>query len=171
MANKKNLPAGAGAVIAVVMMAGIWFCAAAEAADWRRYAVDQNFSYFYDAGLIDYPYKNVYSVLNLEFSKLSIVSVWTKSIIRGNRGRDWQIEEQKKQGLTTKGYVRYEYTVAQKELNCSEKRYRVLSEVDYNRDGDVLSSFAKDVNYVEWKPIPPDSDTDALLHALCEKPK
>jgi|GEM_PF-3443447 hypothetical protein len=172
MANKKNLSAGgANALIALIMLAGIWCSAAAEAADWRPYAGDQNFSYFYDARLIDYPYKTVYNVLNLELSKLSIVSVWTKRIIRDNKGREWQIQEQKKLGYTTKGYERYEYTVAQKELNCSEKKYRVFSETDYGKDGDVLSSFKKDANYVEWKPIPPDSDTEALHHALCEKSK
>jgi hypothetical protein len=47
----------------------------------------------------------------------------------------------------------------------------VLSEADYNQDDDVLSSFMKDANYVEWKPIPPDSDTDALHQALCERAK
>ena len=171
MANKKNLSAGANALIAVIIMAGIWCSAAAEAADWRPYAGDQYFSYFYDARLIDYPYKTVYNILNLELSKLGIVRVWTKRIIRDYKGRDWQIQEQKKLGFTTKGYERYEYTVAQKELNCSEKRYRVLSEADYSKDGDVLSSVVKDANYVEWKPIPPDSDTDALHQALCEKAK
>ena len=171
MANKKNLSAGAKALIAVIIMAGIWCSAAAEAADWRPYAGDQYFSYFYDARLIDYPYKTVYNVLNLELSKLSIVRVWTKRITRDHKGRDWQIHEEKKLGSTTKGYDRYESTVAQKELNCSEKRYRVLSEADYSKDGDVLSSVVKDANYVEWEPIPPDSDTEALLHALCEKGK
>ena len=171
MVNKKNLSAGAKAFIAVIMMAGIWCSAAAEAADWRQYAGDQYFSYFYDAGGIDYPYKTVYNVLNLELSKLSIVSVWTKHIIRDKKGREWQIQEQKKLGSTTKGYERYEYTMAHKELNCSEKKYRVLSEADYTEDGDVLSSFMKDANYVEWKPIPPDSDTETLHHALCGKTK
>ena len=171
MANKKNLSAGANALIAVIIMAGIWCSAAAEAADWRPYAGDQNFSYFYDARLIDYPYKTVYNVLNLELSKLSIVSVWTKRIIRDRKGGEWQLQEQKKLGLTTKGYERYEFTVAQKELNCSEKKYRVLLEADYSKDGDVLSSVLKDANYVDWNPIPPDSDTEALYHAICEKSK
>src|SRR5208337_4368850 len=152
MANKKNLSAGVKAFIAVIIMAGIWFSVAAEAADWRPYAGDRNFSYFYDARLIDYPYKTVYNVLNLELSKLSIVSVWTKRIIRDKEGSEWQLHEQKKLGLTTKGYERYEYTVAHKELNCSEKQYRVLSEADYSKDGDVLSSVLKDSNYVDWSP-------------------
>ena len=171
MANKKNLSAGVKAFIAVIIMAGIWFSVAAEAADWRPYAGDQYFSYFYDARSTDYPYKTVSNVLNLELSKLSIVSVWTKRIIRDRKGRERQIEEQKKLGFTTKGYERYEYTVAHKELNCSKRRYRVLSEADYSKDDDVLSSVKKDVNYVEWNPIPPDSDTDALHQALCEKAK
>ncbi len=171
MGNKKNLSAGANALIVLIIMAGIWCGTAAEAADWRPYAGDQFFSYFYDARLIDYPYKTVYNVLNLELAKLGIVRVWTKRTIRDNKGREWQIQEQRKLGFTTKGYERYEYTTAQKELDCSREQYRVLSEADYGKDGDVLSSFRKDANYVEWKPVPPDSDTEALLQALCGKGK
>lgn len=171
MVYKKNLSAGAYALIAVVIMAGIWCSAVADAADWTPYAGDQYFSYFYDAKRIDYPYKTVFNVLNLELSKLSIVSVWTKRIIRDRKGIDWQIREQKKQGLTTKGYDRYDYTIAQKQLKCSRGKYRVLWEADYNKEGEVLSSVMKDANYVEWEQIPPDSDTEALLHTLCEKPK
>jgi len=171
MANKRNLSAGANAFIAVIIMAGIWCSAAAEAADWKPYAGDQYFSYFYDAGRIDYPYKTVSNILNLELSKLSIVSVWTKRIIRDRKGCEWQIQEQKKVGLTTRGYERYEYTLDHKELDCSKEKYRVLSEADYNKDGEVLSSFINDARYVDWKPVPPDSDTEALHHALCEKAK
>jgi len=169
MANKKNLSAGANALIAVIIMAGMWCSAAAWAADWRPYAGDQFFSWSYDALWIDYPYKTVYNALNLEFSKLRIAGVWTKRTIRDNKGREWQVQEQKKLGLTTNGYERYEYTVARKELNCSEKKYRVLSETDYNDAGEVLSSFINEAGNVEWKPIPPDSNTEALYHVICEK--
>ncbi len=171
MANKKNLSAGAKAFIAVIVMAGIWCSAAAGAADWKPYAGDQYFSYFYDAARTSYPYKTVYDVLNLELSKLNIVSVWTKRTIRDKKGRELQMQEQKKLGFTVKGYERYEYTEAHKELNCYDKKYRVLSEVDCTKDGEVLRLFVNDARYIEWKPIPRGSDTEALHHALCQKIK
>ncbi len=171
MTNKKNLSAGANAFIVVIIITGIWCSAAAEAADWRPYAGDQYFSYFYDATRVDYPYKTVFNVLNLELSKLSIVRVWTKRIVRDRKGIEWQIQEQKKLGLTTNGYERYEYTVDQEELDCPKGKYRVFWEADYNKDGDVLSAFMKDAQYVDWKQIPPDSDTEELFHVLCGKPK
>ncbi len=168
---KKNLSAGVTAFIAVIIIAGIWCRTAAGAADWRPYAGDQYFSCFYDAVRTDYPYKTVYNVLHMELTKLGIVSVWTKRIIRDEKGRERRIQEQKKLGFTTKGYERYEYTVSRKELDCSEKKYRVLSEKDYSKDGDVLSSLMNDARTADWNQITPDSDTEALYHAICENAK
>lgn len=142
---------------------------AAGAADWEPYWGDQYFSYLYDAQSIEHPYRNIFNVLKLEFAKTGIVSVWTKRIIQGVKGREWQVDEQKKQGSTTRGYERYEYTLSRKEVSCSEKKYSVLSEADYNKDGEVLSSFSKEAQFADLKPIPPDSDTEALYHAICGK--
>jgi hypothetical protein len=171
MTNKKSLAAVAKAFIAVILTAGIWCSSSAWAADWKPYAGDQYSSYFYDAKRVSYPYKTIYNVMDLELAKVDIVNVWTKRIIRSEKGREWRIREQKKQGLTTKGYERYEYTMSQKEMNCSGKKYRVLSEADYTKDGGVLSLFTKDYRLADWKSISPDSDTEALHRSLCEKSK
>ncbi len=168
MPNKKSLSAGAKTCIAVILMAGILCSAAAGAADWKQYAGDQYFSYYYDAKTVKYPYKTIFNVLKLEMAKINIASVWTKRIIKDVRGREWQVQEQKKQGFTTKGYDRYEYTLARKELNCQEKKYRLVSEADYSKDGDLLGSFEKEAQFMDWKSILPESDTEALHRAICE---
>lgn len=171
MTNKKSLAAIAKVFIAVILTACIWHSAYAEAADWKPYAGDRNFLYFYDAKRVTYPYKDIYNVLNLELANVNIVNVWTKRIIKSEKGREWQIQEQKKKGLTTKGYEQYEYTMSRKELNCSGKKYRVLSEVDCGKDGGVLRLFLKEDHVADWEAILPGSDMEALHRSLCERSK
>ncbi|MGD0283446.1 MAG: surface-adhesin E family protein [Dissulfurispiraceae bacterium] len=171
MASNKSLSAVVNVFIAVILVAGVWCSVSAEAAEWKPYAADRHFSYFYDAKRVSYPYKTIYDVMHLELAKLDIINVWTKRMIRDEKDREWQIRERYKLGLTVKGYERYNYTVSRKEVDCSGKKYRVLLEADYSKEGDELSLFLKGANVGEWALIPPGSDTEALYRAICERAK
>jgi hypothetical protein len=157
--------------VAAIMVAGICCNVFAETADWKPYAADKHFSYYYDAHRVVYPYKTIHNVLNLELAKVGIVRVWTKRIINDEKSREWQIIALKKLSRATKGYDSYEYTVSDKELSCTDKKYKLLSETDYSKEGDVLGTFVKDPGSAEWVPIPPDSETEALQLAICRELK
>lgn len=158
-------------LIAAVMVVIAWCSVSAGAADWKPYAADPNFSYFYDANKIEYPYKSMHNVMKLELANVDIVRVRTKRIVNGEKGREWQIQEQKKLGRTTEGFESFEFMVVGEELNCPEQKYRVLSEASYTKDGIELDSFVREDHFENWKPIPPRSDAEALHGVLCRKPR
>ena len=169
MAKRKGLFFHSRVFIAVIAVFA-WCGVSAGAADWKPYAEDPHFSYYYDARKIEYPYKTMHNVMKLELANVDIVRVRTKRIIKGEKGRDWQIQELKKLGHRTQGFEGLEFVIVGEEVNCHEKKYRVLSEAYYSKDGGELNSVVRKVTGDEgWQPIPPHSDDDALYRALCGK--
>lgn len=137
----------------------VLYCNYAYGADWKLYAETQNFYFYYNVDKPD-PLK-----LILDIFRKKLVTVWIKRVSKDDKGRNWQIQENKKLGLSTKGYEGYEYTIFLKEINCSDKMSRLLSEADYTKDGNLLSK--SESPYAEWKPIVPGSDDEALQKAVC----
>ncbi|MBF0559831.1 MAG: hypothetical protein HQL08_13745 [Nitrospirae bacterium] len=171
MSYKQGMPLFHISLAAVILAAGICCNVFAGGADWKPYAADKKFSYYYDANRVAYPYKAIHNVLNVEVAKVGIIKVWTKRVIKDEKGREWQTKELKKSGLATKGYDRYEYTISSKELSCPDKKYRLFSETDYSKDGNELGSSVKEPGSANWEPILPDSETEALQLVICRKPK
>jgi len=138
----------------------ITFCySKAEGADWKLYAENQNFYFYHNVEAQD-PLKNI-----LDIFRKKIVKAWTKRVIKGDKGRDWQIQENKRLGISTKGYDNYEYTIFLKEINCSDSMVRPISEADYTKERNLLSK--AEFPYAEWKHIIPESDDEALHKAVC----
>lgn len=135
------------------------YCNYAYGADWKLYTETQNF-YFYHNVETQGHFKNI-----LDIFRKKIVTVWTKRVTKGENGKNWQIQENKRLGLSIKGYENYEYTVFLKEIKCSDKISRLLSETDYTKDGNLLAK--SESPYSEWKPIVPGSDDEALHKAVC----
>jgi hypothetical protein len=134
-------------------------CNYAYGADWKLYAENQNFYFYHNVDKPD-PLKII-----LDIFRKKIVRIWTKHVSKDNKGRNWQIQENKRLGLSIKGYENYEYTVFLKEINCSDKMSRLLSEADYTKEGNLLAK--SEYPYAEWKPIVPESDDEALQKAIC----
>ncbi|GER92776.1 hypothetical protein A45J_0501 [hot springs metagenome] len=131
----------------------------AHGADWKLYAENQDFYFYYDMDKPD-PLKLIADIF-----RKKIVTVWTKRVSKDERGRNYQIYTNKKLGLSVKGYENYEYTIFLKEINCSNKMSRLLSEADYTKDGNLLAK--SESPYAEWKPIVPESDEEVLQKAVC----
>lgn len=167
MAYKRCMSLVWNILISAVLVAGVCCNAAAGTADWKPYAADRHFSYYYDAHSVVYPYRGVHNVLNLELADVGIVEVRTKSIIKDEKSREWKMQELKKSGLATKGYDSYDHTVSGIEVNCTDKKYRLLSEADYSRGEDRLGSVLKESGSVAWEPIPQGSEAEALRLAVC----
>lgn len=136
-------------------------CNYAYGADWKPYAETQDF-YFYHHNNVE-PQVSLKNILDIFRKK--IVTVWTKRVTKGENGKNWQIQENKRFGVSIKGYENYEYTIALKEINCSDKTIRLLSEADYTKEGNLLAK--SESPYSEWKPIVPGSDDEALQKAVC----
>lgn len=135
------------------------YCNHAYGAEWELYAENQNFSFYYNVEAQD-PLKNIFDIF-----RKKIVTVWTKRVSKDDKGRNWQIQENKRLGLSIKGYENYEYTVFLREINCSDRISRSISEADYTKNGNLLSK--SESPYSEWKPIVPGSDDEALQKAVC----
>jgi hypothetical protein len=138
------------------------YCNYAYGADWKLYSETQNFYFYHNVDKPD-PLK-----LILDIFRKKIFTVWTKRVTKGENGKNWQIQENKRLGLSIKGYENYEYTVFFKEINCSDKMFRSISEADYTKDNNLLAK--SESPYSEWKPIVPESDDEALYKAVCWPP-
>jgi hypothetical protein len=133
-----------------------------EGAEWELYAENQNFSFYFDTTGI----KKLKEIdLILDHFRKRIAKVWTRRVTKGENGKNWQIQENKRLGLSVQGYENYEFTMYSKEINCRDKTVRVLSEADYTKDWNLLAK--SETPYVEWKPIIPGYADEFLHKVLC----
>lgn len=165
MKRQKALPS---MIVVFAVVGTLCIAFAAEGTGWKPYAETAFFTFHYDADDIRYPSKRL-DLNRVKVVKGYILGVWTKRVPRGEEGRERQIEEYKKSGLSTKGYERYAHTVAMEEINCREKTFRVISETDFDKEGNKLGAFVQEPSRVRWKPILPESDHDALFTVLCKE--
>ncbi len=150
-----------------IILAAFWFAIlhwnTADGADWKSYAENQNFSFYYNAEEPD-PLKEILNIF-----KKRIVRVWTKRAVKNNKGRGWQIQENKRLGLSVKDYEQYEYTLSLKEINCSDKMIRSLSEADYAKEGNSLAK--SESPFAGWSPVIPASSDESLYRTVCLFPE
>jgi hypothetical protein len=114
-------------------------------ADWRLYSRDDEYKGYYDAKGITHPSEN-------------IVRVWQR----------WEytdkgvIEKVKELG---KKYENISQTAVLDEINCSEKKWRMLSLNHYSKEGKIISSVSQEG---QWDYIVPNSRVGALYKAVCK---
>jgi len=162
MAREKLSLSNWGVIISALLVLSFCSHTKAEGADWKLYAESDNFYFYFDSSNIKHSVKDYLSLPWTRFSK-----AWTKRVIRNEQGRNWQIQENKKLSLTTRGYENYEYTIALIEINCSDTSRRTLAETDYSKGGSILA--ASEEPYARWKPVTPESAHEMLYQLLCGK--
>jgi hypothetical protein len=114
-------------------------------ADWKLYGTDANVLTYYDAESITRPSEN-------------IVRVWVRWDYTEKGVSDWV-------RTFGKEYENLSHTISLWEINCSEKKNRGLSLVDYDHKGDVIPSIHSPG---EWKFIFPDSIGESLYKKVCK---
>ena len=134
----------------------------AESADWTLYSESDKFYFYLNTSDLKVSVKDYFS---FPWTKLS--KAWTKRVIKNEQGRNWQIQENKKLKITTRGYENYQYTISLTEINCSDKSRRTIEETDYSKEGNILA--ASEEPYARWKPITPESAHELLFQLLCKK--
>jgi hypothetical protein len=149
-------------IIFLSVFAGALLSGSAEGAEWKKYAENQHFTSYYRVEEL-----NPLDQLTAIFSRKP-VKVWTKRNIKSEKGRERQISENKRSGFSTTGYEDYEYSLFLNEINCSEKTFRILSEADYTKEGNILAK--SEMPYAVWKPIAPDSENELLHKTVCPEP-
>ncbi len=111
----------------------------------------------FDASAMRYYY---YHPDHIERVSDAIAKVTILSVIKGDEGQNWEINERMKRGLPFGGYEDYESSQDVYALDCSGKMFQILSGADYDSEGNMLSSYSH--NDLHWEPVPPGSVLDVL---------
>lgn len=137
-------------ILAIFCLATIWGCTTGKVGDrnWRLFDMDNLRDYYFDADSLE------------EITK-GLVRVKLGSVVKGNEGRNWEIAERLKRGLSIKGYENYDSSQDIYELNCIEKKFRLISGSDYDTENNILSSYENPS--MEWRLIPENSAIMSLI--------
>ena len=78
--------------------------------------------------------------------------------------------EDRKQDYDVKvdGYGRLAWVLTLFEVDCDGNRMRMLTQVDYAADGEVLNSFTYHTDVMEWKAVVPDSIGETFAEQACK---
>lgn len=153
----------------VVFLLLFVFAGAAYAATWHQYASNDFYTLSYDSDDIRHPE----ALLKVQGVKIlphpNYLRVWTKQVVKGEEGRKFYLREQTRRGYSIVGYETYRYTIVQKDLDCSDKRFRVVAEADYNDKGLLLDSMVHEAKYLRWLTVMADSEDDRLIREVCKR--
>ena len=135
-------------VISVVIGLAIFGCAEVWGADWRLISSTDSYKCFYDTE-------------NITRSSKNIVGVWAR-LEYTERG---VVEMVKEFG---KHYENLSYSLELWEINCAEKKHRLLSTTAYSVEGNILYTNQAGSRPPPWKIISRESVEESLYKALCK---
>ncbi len=114
-------------------------------ADWKPYWFSEKFLAYYDAQSINRPAKNIVRVwLKVDYTEKGVID---------------------KVGNLGEKYENLSNTRALWEINCVEKKARMLSETAYDNGGGVIYSSGSPL---EWNFIIPESMGEVLYKEICK---
>ena len=120
--------------------------------DWKSFSESNTNHWYYDT-------KSVTS------SNKSLVKVWAKGVTKDQKGIDEKIKLLKKFGGETMGYENYSYTLNLFEIDCANKKHRIISVKDYDKKGNGLQTVTIE-NY-PWDFMAPGTIIDNLSREIC----
>ena len=130
-----------------VMLIGLLIFSYSEVwgADWELYYSHEEYLGYYDTQNITRPSKNVVRVwIRWDFTEKGVLAVV---------------------GVSGKKYENLSWEVISWEINCAEKKYRLLSSTRYDHKGSVISSKGTPS---EWRFIIPESVITILYEEVCK---
>ena len=116
--------------------------------EWKSYAETDLYECFYDTENMTGPGEN-------------IVRVWTK-LEYTEKGVDRVVRE------FGKYYANLSYSLELWEINCDEKKHRVLSVTEYSTEGRILHTNPSESHPLPWINIFPGSIGESLYRAVCK---
>lgn len=108
-----------------------------------------------------------YDTKSITPSNKNLVKVWAKGVTKDQKGIDEKIKLLKKFGGETMGYENYSYTLNLFEIDCENKKHRILSVKDYDKKGNGLQTVTIENN--PWDYIAPGTIIDNLFKEICPK--
>ena len=121
---------------------------AAWADDWRLYAKTDSYECFYNAeDMIRSPEDNVKVWTKLEYTQRGVVEMVREF---------------------GKHYEKLSYSEELREINCTDKKHRLLSITAYSTEGNILYTNQAGSRLPPWKVISPKSIEGSLYKALCK---
>jgi len=117
-------------------------------ADWKLFAETDLYECFYDAEDATPSSNNVVDVwAKLEYTKKGISGIVEKF---------------------GKHYADLSYSLELWEINCAEKKDRILSITEYSAEGKILYANSANGRAPAWKIIPRESVDESLYKAVCK---
>jgi hypothetical protein len=113
----------------------------------------------------EYLSDNVYFNKRNVTKSSNLISVWTYNIVTDDF-REQKIETIKKNDFEkSRKYQYYDHNIVLSEINCRKRLVRTKMYVDYDDNGEVLTSYT--YKNREWKDITPGSPGEKLYQKLC----
>jgi len=140
-----NMRMRCGVILAII---GFLFISSSKGwgADWESFGGNATADFYYDTENITHPSKDV-------------IRVYVKRLYTEKGVSDLV-------GVLGVKFKTVRHSVDSYEVQCGDKKFRLLSSVVYSTDEEILESF----NYQEptWKVIVPESVIDTLYKTLCK---
>jgi hypothetical protein len=96
------------------------------------------------------------------------IRVWTR---QETDDVNTYIDDLNKKKLPTKGYENFSHSLSLYEIDCNSENMEIISFVDYDNEGKVLSTFSISKEEVNMEPVAPGSIMDALCKVVCKGKK
>ncbi len=143
-------------LIAVFSLICLGANASADETEWKYYASTKIFDYYYNPTTVKQLTKDV-------------VSVAGKQVIKDAESREQYLKdlEKLKIPVSAEEYKSFKETVSFLDIDCSSRKYRIVSMVDYDDKGKAIST-AKGEG-MKWEAIVQHSITDVLQREVCTK--
>ena len=125
----------------------------AGAAEWTLFVEDQAFKHSYDKQ----------SIAHLPNA---MIRVAIKVDPKGKEGRDFLLKVRHEMGLPLDGYENYGFSLTIMEIDCANKRKRILQNDDYSKKGEELDTLSSP--NPKWVEINPNSIHGLYHKALCK---
>jgi len=142
----KSLSVKLGAILATGVI--IFGYAEVWGADWKLFAETDLYECFYDAEDTTPSSKNIVDVwARLEYTKKGITGI---------------VKE------FGKYYADLSYSLELFEINCTDKKERILSITEYSKEGKILYANSVQDRLPAWKIIPRESVDESLYKTVCK---
>ena len=100
------------------------------------------------------------------------IAFWERVVYSTERSKLRQIENRKRAGASTRGYLELHESRHYTEIDCINRRIRTLTVIDINNEGSALDSTTMTNESMTmqdklWRQISPDSEGEDLHELLC----
>ena len=146
--SRFGIPAAAGIILLSAGCAGIWSFLSSSGPEWLLFDTSRLRDYYYNPA-------------SVERLSQRIVKVRIAAVIKSEEGRNWEVSERMKRGLTLGGYENYQSSQDVYVVDCTGKEYRLISGADYDDKSNMLGSYERPDS--PWEPIPSGSVLDTLI--------